>query len=82
MAWQSLQWQSFAIFMKLMPVHLVRLMQYLKSHSSYSRSAYLAAHAPAPAPIVAAALVKGYAINVASDTPYTATDGTVYLPDQ
>lgn len=54
-------------------------MQFLKPHSTYSRSAYLAAHAPAPAPVVA--YRKGYALNVASDRMYTASDGTVYMPD-
>ncbi|GAQ87544.1 major facilitator superfamily protein related folate carrier activity [Klebsormidium nitens] len=53
--------------------------QYLKPHSTYSRSAYLAAHAPAPAPVEA--YRKGYALNVADDHAYTATDGVVYMPD-
>ena len=35
--------------------------------------------ASAPAPAVA--YMKGYAINVGSDCAYTASDGTVYVPD-
>jgi hypothetical protein len=57
-------------------------LQFLKPHSTYSRSAYMAAHAPAPEPSPAVTYVTEYAINVADDRTYTASDGVVYMPDR